>query len=68
MAYELSPQSEQYIASVVSGGLFSSKEAALEAAVAALREKTRPVARMRSPRLAHPEQAADFQKEVALEN
>jgi hypothetical protein len=35
----LSPQSEQYLASVVAGGLFPSKEAALEAAVAALREK-----------------------------
>lgn len=67
MPYELSAQSERYITSVVAGGLFSSKEAALEAAVTALREKTRPAARHRSPRLAHPEQAADFQKEVILE-
>ncbi|HJT36047.1 MAG TPA: hypothetical protein VJ783_28750 [Pirellulales bacterium] len=29
--------------------------------------KTRPGARIRSPRLAHPEQAADFQKQVTLE-
>ncbi|MBI2824213.1 MAG: hypothetical protein HYX69_05965 [Planctomycetia bacterium] len=40
MDKELSPQTEQYLASVVAGGLFPSKEAALEAAVAALREKT----------------------------
>ena len=68
MASELSPQSEQFIASVVAGGLFSSREAVLEAAVTALREKTGPLARLRSPRLAHPEQAADFQKEVSLES
>lgn len=41
MAYQLSAQSEQFLASVVAGGLFSTKEAALEAAVAALREKNR---------------------------
>jgi hypothetical protein len=35
----LSPQSEQYLESVVAGGLYPSKEAALEAAVGALREK-----------------------------
>jgi len=40
MDKELSPQTEQYLASVVALGLFPSKEAALEAAVAALREKT----------------------------
>jgi hypothetical protein len=40
MARELSPQIEQYLASVVAGGLFPSQEAALEAAIAALREKT----------------------------
>jgi hypothetical protein len=43
MSRELSPQVEQYLASVVAGGLFPSKEAALEAAVAALREKTEPI-------------------------
>lgn len=42
MAYQLSPQSEQFLASVVAGGQFVSKEAALEAAVAALREKNGP--------------------------
>jgi hypothetical protein len=39
MAKELSPQVEQYLASVVAGGLFPSQEAALEAAIDALREK-----------------------------
>jgi hypothetical protein len=43
MATELSPQIEQYLASVVAGGLFPSQEAALEAAIAALREKTEPI-------------------------
>ena len=40
MAYQLSAQSEQFLASVVAGGLFPSKEDALEAAVTALREKS----------------------------
>jgi hypothetical protein len=43
MVRELSPQAEQYLASVVAGGLFPSQEAALEAAVDALREKTEPI-------------------------
>lgn len=42
MEKDLSPQTEQYLASVVADGLFPSKEAALEAAVQALREKTEP--------------------------
>jgi hypothetical protein len=37
MADQLSNQSEQYLADVVAGGLYPSKEAALEAAVTALR-------------------------------
>lgn len=37
MVRELSPETEQYLASVVAGGLFPSKEAALEAAVGAFR-------------------------------
>lgn len=40
MTFDLSPQSEQYLASVVAGGLYPSTAAALEAAVVALREKT----------------------------
>ena len=43
MSRELSPQVEQYLASVVAGGLFPSEEAALEAAIAALREKIEPI-------------------------
>jgi hypothetical protein len=39
MSNGLSPQSEQYLAHVVASGMFPSKEAALEAAVVALREK-----------------------------
>jgi hypothetical protein len=39
MADQLSNQSEKYLADVVAGGLHPSKEAALEAAVTALREK-----------------------------
>jgi hypothetical protein len=37
MSIELSPQTEQYLASIVAGGLFPTKEAALEAAVEAFR-------------------------------
>ncbi len=40
---EISPQIEQYLASVVACGMFPSEEAALEAAIAALREKTDPI-------------------------
>jgi hypothetical protein len=43
MSIELSPQIEQYLASIVAGGLFPSQEAALEAAILALRERTEPV-------------------------
>lgn len=39
MASELSPQSESYLQNLVTGGFFPTKEAAIEAAVAALREK-----------------------------
>ena len=37
MVRQLSPETEQYLASVVACGLFPSKEAALEAAVGALK-------------------------------
>jgi hypothetical protein len=43
MANGLSSQSEQYLAHVVATWLFPSKEAALEAAVVALREKNEEV-------------------------
>jgi hypothetical protein len=43
MQHELSPQNEQYLERIVAGGLFPSREAALDAAVAALREKTHEI-------------------------
>lgn len=39
MAHDLSPQSESYLHQMVTGGFYPSTEAALEAAVEALREK-----------------------------
>lgn len=39
MDRHLSPQTEQFLANMVANGVFPSKEAALEAAVEALREK-----------------------------
>jgi hypothetical protein len=39
MEHDISPQSEQYLQQIVASGLYSSKEAAIDAAVAALREK-----------------------------
>jgi hypothetical protein len=44
MNNELSPENEQFLANVVAGGLFPSKEAALDAAIEALREKTEQAA------------------------
>jgi hypothetical protein len=41
MARELSPRTEQYLDSIVSAGLFPSKEAALEAALEAAVETLR---------------------------
>ena len=38
MEHQLSPQNAQYLEQVVAGGIYPSKEAALDAAVAALRE------------------------------
>ncbi len=43
MNKEFSPQVEQFLSSVVAGGLFPSQEAALEAAIDALREKIEPI-------------------------
>jgi Arc/MetJ-type ribon-helix-helix transcriptional regulator len=41
MSNDLSPQSEQYLQQIVASGLYPSKEAAIDAAVEALREKIR---------------------------
>jgi hypothetical protein len=43
MADQLSAQSETYLTQVVAGGLYPSKEAALDAAVEALREKNKGI-------------------------
>ena len=59
MVKELSEQTEQYLANMVAGGLFPSKEAALEAAVAALREKTEPIPFVPDEHMARVEQAIE---------
>jgi hypothetical protein len=59
MASELPPQIEQYLASVVAGGLFPSKEAALEAAIDALREKTEPIPFVPDEHMARVEQSIE---------
>lgn len=43
MPYELSSHAEQYLARIVADGLYCSKEAALEAAVVALQERSKPL-------------------------
>ena len=59
MATQLSPQIEQYLASIVAGGLFPTEEAALEAAIAALREKTEPIGYVPDEHMARVEQAIE---------
>ncbi len=59
MSRELSPQSEQFLASVVAGGLFPSPEAALEAAIEALREKTAAIPLVPGEHLERVEQAIE---------
>jgi hypothetical protein len=43
MEHELSPQNQLYLDQIIAGGLFPSREAALDAAIAALREKTEAI-------------------------
>ena len=59
MATQLSPQIEQYLASIVADGLFPSPEAATEAAIAALREKTEPIPFVPDEHLERVEQAIE---------
>jgi hypothetical protein len=59
MTAELSPDSEKYLASVVAGGLFPSQEAALEAAIDALREKTGPIPFVPDEHMARVEQSIE---------
>ncbi len=59
MANELSSQSEQYLAQVVASGMFPSKEAALDAAVVALREKNEPIPLVPAEHMALVEEALE---------
>ncbi len=59
MAGDLSPQYEQYLARVVAGGLFPTKQAALEAAIDALREKTGAIPYVPDEHMARVEQAIE---------
>ncbi|HTU23838.1 MAG TPA: hypothetical protein VMF30_00485 [Pirellulales bacterium] len=59
MDRSLSPHIEQYLSSVVAQGLFPSEEAALEAAIDALREKTGPVPFVPDEHMARVEQAIE---------
>jgi hypothetical protein len=68
MPHELSPQTEQYLASIVAGGLFPSKEAALEAAVESLRNSTDAVPMVPAEHMAAVEEGlASFQADGAKE-
>ncbi|MBX9791156.1 MAG: hypothetical protein K2Y37_19730 [Pirellulales bacterium] len=59
MNIELSPQSEQYLASVVADGIYPSREAALEAAVAALRARDRAIPMVPAEHMALVEEAIE---------
>ena len=59
MSSELSPQAEQYLASVVADGRFASKQDALEAAVEALRAITQPVPMVPAEHMALVEQGME---------
>jgi hypothetical protein len=59
MATMLPPKIEQYLASVVACGMFPSQEAALEAAIDALREKTEPIPLVPDEHMERVEQAIE---------
>lgn len=59
MSYELSPQNEQYLESIVAGGFFPTKEAALDAAVEALRQKDEDIPFVPEEHMDAAEQALD---------
>jgi len=59
MDRELSPQAEQYLASVVASGLFASEEAVLEAAIDALRKKNAPISFVPDEHMDRVEQAIE---------
>lgn len=59
MDSHLSPQTEQFLADAVANGMFPSKEAALEAAVEALREKTESIQYVPDEHMADVEEALE---------
>jgi hypothetical protein len=59
VATGLSSQSEQYLAQVVASGMFPSKEAALDAAVVALREKNEQIPLVPAEHMALVEEALE---------
>jgi hypothetical protein len=56
MASELSPENEQFLAQAIAVGLYPSKEAALDAAVGALREKAGDIPLVRADHMQAVEQ------------
>ncbi len=68
MASGLSPHNEQYLDQVVAGGLYPSKDAALDAAVIALREKHSAIPVVPPEHLALVEEALeDIEKHGSVE-
>lgn len=59
MEIHFSPQTEQFLAHAVSSGMFPSKEAAIDAAVEALREKTEPIPMVPDEHMASVEEALE---------
>jgi len=57
MSFGLSPQNEQFLTDAVAGGLFPSKEAALDAAVESLRERQSDVPMVPEEHMAGVEEA-----------
>jgi hypothetical protein len=73
MATGLSSQNEQYLAQVVASGMFPSKEAALDAAVVALREKNEQIPLVPAEHMERVEQAiassnAGYSSEMTAED
>jgi hypothetical protein len=73
MATGLSSQNEQYLAQVVASGMFPSKEAALDAAVVALREKNEQIPLIPAEHMERVEQAitsseAGYSSEMTAED
>ncbi len=68
MSFGLSPQNERYLEQAVAGGLFPSKEAALDAAVDALRSRSDEIPQVPAEHIAALEAAiADLEQNGAAE-